>query len=131
MNQNQRRALEVMGFDAESADEYVKVPEARRRAAGALPLGMPREVAAGVLEMLRMCWAKSEPWDYDLQDQLAWWIWERYPELYAENRSGCLVLVFEPRLPRLSGWEPGSDRDYYRWLEQEQERIRQSWDRNR
>src|SRR4051794_37362833 len=102
-----------MGFDPESADEYVKVPKVRRRAARAMRLEMPREVAAGVLEMLRMCWAKSEPWNYDLQDQLAWWIWEHYRELFAEKVSGCSVLVFNPAFPRLPGWQPQSDEEYY------------------
>jgi hypothetical protein len=130
MTDDQRRVLQAMGFNREGADQYVHIPEARRRAAGAMGLEMPREVAAGVLEMLRMCWAKSEPWDYDLQDQLAWWIWERYPDLFAENLSGCSVLIFGPGLARLPGWQPASDREHYRRREQEQQRIRQSWDRN-
>jgi hypothetical protein len=131
MNDDQCRALEAMGFRPENADRYIRVPEARRRAARALRLEMPREIAPGVLEMLRMCWAKSEPWDYDLQDQLAWWIWERYPDLFAESLSGCSVLVIEPGLPQLPGWQPESDREHYRRREQEGQRIRESWDRNR
>lgn len=131
MTDEQRRAIEAMGMDPDHAEDYIDVPEARRRAALALHMEMPREVAAGVLEMLRMCWAKSEPWDYDLQDQLAWWIWERYPGLYAESISGCYPLIFRPGMPRLPGWRPETDEEHDRRRMRGEEWIRESWHRNR
>lgn len=131
MTDEQRRALEAMGLDLDHAEDCVDVPEARRRAALALPLEMPREVAAGVLEMLRMCWAKGEPWDYDIQDQLAWWIWERYPGLYAESISGCYPLIFRPGMPGLTGSRPETDEEYSRRRKQQEEWIRESWHKNR
>jgi hypothetical protein len=80
--------------------------------------------ADGVLEMLRTLWAKSEPWDVeergdeihqifgrDVQGEMAYWLWDRYPDLFLENRHGCPVLVFEPDglkkigPCRVPGWE--------------------------
>jgi hypothetical protein len=111
MKDDQKRVLVAWGFDPDSAAGHYNLDEDRRRQVLSLPVVLPREWAAGVLEMLRMCWAKSEGWDEQAEADMAYWIWHHYPELFVENRSGCLILLFEPHgLKRVGpctvpGWE--------------------------